>query len=152
MTRGLLPGGLLASAFLAAALAAQQAPPASQKKPSAPPAKEQEKEDEPPEEDPSLKPKVFSFNPLAAIKNISAGNYYFKKGNYKAARDRYLEATQWNPGSAEAFFKLGETEEKRHDKHAARAAYEKYLELAQDAKGDTKGNDPLRKKIEKWPK
>ena len=148
MTRGLLSGGFLARAFLAATLAAQQPPPASQKKPPAPPAKQQEKEDEPPEEDVSLKPKEFSFNPLAAIKNINAGNYYFKKGNYVAAKDRYFEATQWNPSSAEAFFKLGEAEEKRHDKQAARAAYEKYLELAQDAKGA----EALRKKIEKWPK
>jgi predicted TPR repeat methyltransferase len=42
---------------------------------------------------------------------------------------RYLEATQWNPGYAEAFLRLGETYEKLKDRPASRKAYEKYLEL-----------------------
>jgi tetratricopeptide (TPR) repeat protein len=127
-------------------VAAQQPPPESQKKPPVKPPQQQQ-EEEPPEEDASMKTEEFVLNPLQANKEINAGNFYFKKGNFRAAKARYARATKWNPGSSEAFLKLGEAEEKLHDKQAARAAYEKYLDLAQDAK-----NDALRKKIEKWPK
>jgi tetratricopeptide (TPR) repeat protein len=99
--------------------------PAEQSKPE---------EQEPPEEDESLKPKEYSFNPLEAERDLKVGNYYFKKGNYKAAASRFREATRWNPTYAEAFLRLGESEEKLKDKPAAQQAYEKYLELAPDAK------------------
>ena len=111
--------------FLAIPLAAQEP------KPSAPPASQ---EQEPPEEDPDLKPKEYSFNPLEASRNIVAGNFYFKKGNYRAASRRYLEASKWDPTSSEALLKLGEADEKMRDFPAARQAYEKYLTLASDAK------------------
>jgi tetratricopeptide (TPR) repeat protein len=89
---------------------------------------------EPPEEDEALKPKEYSFNPLQAEKEITAGNFYFKKGSYKAAAARFLEATRWNPGMAEAYLRLGEAEEKQKHKEDARKAYQKYLELAPDGK------------------
>ena len=46
---------------------------------------------EPPEEDSSLKPREYSFNPVQAKKEIVAGNFYFKKGNYRAAVQRFTE-------------------------------------------------------------
>lgn len=101
--------------------------PAEQSKP-------QVQEQEPPEEDESLATKEYSFNPLEAEKNLKVGNYYFKKGNYKAAVNRFREATKWNPSYAEAFLRLGEGEEKMKDKKAAREAYAKFLELAPDGK------------------
>ena len=91
-------------------------------------------EQEPPEEDPDLKPTEYTFNPLEASRNITAGNFYFKKGNYRAAARRYLEATKWDPTSAGAQLKLGEASEKLRDLAAAREAYEKYLTLATEAK------------------
>jgi len=140
---------ILASAFLSAAMliAQDQQPPQQQKKlETTRPAKPAEQE--PPEEDESLKPEEFSLNPLEAQRNITAGDYYYKtKKNYHAAARRYLRATKWDPGSPEAFLKLGESEEKLNDHAAAREAYEKYLELAPAAK-----NAPaIQKKIEKWP-
>lgn len=96
--------------------------------------KQQTVEQEPPEEDESLKPKEYSFNPLEAERDLKIGNYYFKKGNYKAAASRFVEATRWNPNYAEAFLRLGESDEKLKDKAAAQQAYTKYLELAPDAK------------------
>lgn len=92
------------------------------------------KEQLPPEEDEAIAPKEYSFNPLEAEHDVQIGNYYFKKGNYKGALNRFREATRWNPSSAEAFLRLGDTEEKMHDKPAARQAYAKYLELAPDGK------------------
>ncbi len=109
--------------LLAGAVCAQDS-----KKPAEP------KEQQPPEEDESVAPKEYSFNPLEAEHDVQIGNYYFKKGNYKGARSRFREATRWNPSSAEAFLRLGDSEEKLRDKAAARQAYEKYLELAPDGK------------------
>ena len=99
----------------------------------------------PPEEDTSLAPKEYSFNPLQAKKDITTGNYYLKKGSYRAAAGRFAEATKWNDGDSEAWLKLGETEEKLKDHKAAKEAYAKYLELAPEAKN----SEEIRKKMEK---
>jgi tetratricopeptide (TPR) repeat protein len=95
---------------------------------------QQQQEQEPPEEDESLAPKTYSFNPLEAEKDLKVGLYYFKKGNYKASTSRFKEATLWNPTFAEAFLRLGESEEKLKDKKAAGEAYSKYLALSPDGK------------------
>jgi tetratricopeptide (TPR) repeat protein len=134
---------IFASLVLTGAMVAQ--PPPQEKKNPPPPTKQEE---EPPEEDESLVPKEYALNPLESARNITAGNYYFKKGNFRAAAKRYTEATKWDPGSADAFFKLGEADEKLKDRAAAREAYTKYLTLAPDAKNASE----LKKKIEKWPK
>ena len=127
----------MARAFLAASLLACVL---SAQKPAVTPA-------EPPEEDESLAPKVYALNPVQAKKEITAGDYYFKKPNYSAAAKRYLEATRWDPGSAEAFRKLGEAREKLRQYGPAREAYTKYIELAEDPKE----KDAIHKKMDKWP-
>ena len=131
---------ILANFLLGCLLIAQTQPPAQKKAP--PPAKQ---EQEPPEEDESLKPKVYALNPLEADKNITAGDFYFKKGNYRAAERRFEEATKWDPGSAEAFFKLGEADEKLKDRRGARAAYQKVIDLAPDGKDTGKAKERLEK-------
>lgn len=134
----------LAALWLACTLAAQQA--SSDKKLQTPPPKPEEQE--PPEEDESLKPKEYTLNPIEAQRNIAAGDYYYKfKKNYHAAANRYIEATRWNPTSAEAFFKLAECDEKMKDFAAAREAYTQYLGLSPDAKNAAE----IKKKIAKWP-
>ena len=124
-------------AIAAGGRAAAQQPPA----PPPPAAQEQE----PPEEDESLKPREYSFNPLEAAHDLKVGNYYFKKGSYKAAQRRFTEATKWDPGFAEAYLRLAETEEKLKDSKAAKAAYSRYLELAPDSKEA----DSVRKRLAK---
>ena len=57
-----------------------------------------------------------------------------KPAGYRAALGRYEAAAKYNPNSAEAFFKLGEAEEKLKNKDAARTAFEKVLQLAPDSK------------------
>jgi len=99
----------------------------------------------PPEENKSLAVKDYAFNPIQAQKEIRTGNYYFKKGSYRAAAGRFEEATKWNDGEPEAWLRLGEAEEKLKDSKAARNAYTKYLELASDAKNA----DEVRKRLEK---
>ena len=89
---------------------------------------------EPPEEDQSMIPKAYAFNPLQATKEIKVGNYYFKKGNFRAAAMRFEEATKWNPGDAEAWLRLGDARAKLKDKQGARESWKKYVELSSDPK------------------
>lgn len=100
----------------------------------APASKPPKMEDLPPEEDAAAKPKEYSFNPLQAETEMTTGRYYFHRGKYRAAAERFREAARWNPTLAEAYERLGATEEKQHDSKAAREAYSKYLEMAPDAK------------------
>ena len=115
-------------ALLAAAALAQQEKPPPQ---------------EPPEEDAALAAKEYSFNPLQAAREIRVGAFYARKGTWRAAAQRFEEATKWDPGNLEAWLKLGEMREKLKDDKGAREAYTKYLDLAPDAK-----NAPaLKKKV-----
>ncbi len=128
---------------LLAQLFAQSDGPTLKKRPADQPKSQQTQEQEPPEEDESVAPKTYSFNPLEAEKDLKVGLYYFKKGNFKASTNRFREATLWNPTYAEAFLRLGESEEKLKDKKAADEAYSKYLALAPDAKDA----DSIKKKL-----
>lgn len=103
------------------------------------------KEEVPKEEDENLSAKEYSFNPLQAEKEVRVGEYYFKKGSYRAAALRFREATKWNQGYGEAWLRLGETAEKQKDAKTAKEAYAKYLEIAPDAKDAAE----IRKKLEK---
>jgi tetratricopeptide (TPR) repeat protein len=130
--------------MLCGALWAQQPAPKSQSAQA--PAKQQaeQKEQAPPEEDEELQPaKEYTFNPLQAEKELRIGNYYFKKGSYKAAVNRFQEATRWNANLAEAYVRLGDAEEKRKNRKGAREAYTKFLELAPE----DKRADEIRKKL-----
>ena len=91
-------------------------------------------EELPPEEDAAEKPKEYMFNPLQAENEMKAGEFYFKRGKFAAAANRFKEATLWNPTLAEAFLRLGEADEKRHDRDGAKQAYSKFLEVAPDSK------------------
>ena len=94
------------------------------------------------------KPKEYSFNPLQAEHEVKIGNFYFHKGKYRAAEQRFREATRWNPNLAEAYVRLGEAAEKEKDWSAAREAYEKFVELA----ADDKRSPEIRKKLAKLTK
>jgi len=123
---------VLLALVLAAALCAQD--DKSSEKSKGQQSKPEQQEQQPPEEDESLKPKEYAFNPLEAQHDLEIGNYYFKRGNYKAAVSRFREATLWNPGFADAYLRLGDSEEKLKNRDAAGKAYAKYLELAPDGK------------------
>ena len=112
-----------------------QAHPSTNKAPGSqlPPSEE----DLPPEEDESAAPRTYTFNPLESERNVKVGNFYMHQGTprgYRAAAGRYSDATKYNPTSADAFFKLGEAEEKLKRKDAAKAAYQRVLQIAPDSK------------------
>lgn len=120
-----------------------QAAPAQNQEHSAPAATQQAppaqngSDDDLPEEDESLKPKVYPFNPLEAERNIKVGNFYMHQGTprgFRAAVGRFQDATRYNPSSAEAFFHLGEAEEKLKHTAKAKEAFDRVLKLAPDSK------------------
>lgn len=118
-------------------------PPPPDYKPPAPPTYE-----EPPEEDESLSTsKVYTFNPLQAKKEIEVGNMHMTRGNYKGAVYRFREATLWDDGNVDAYYKLGEANEKLKDYPSAREAFTKYAEMV----GDRKKVADVQKRIAKYP-
>jgi tetratricopeptide (TPR) repeat protein len=124
---------------------ARQSPKQDELKRERPKPPVSEQEEVPPEEDVSVAPTEYSFNPLQAEKDLRTGNYYYKKGSFRAAAMRYREATRWNEGYGEAWLRLGIASEKLKDKKSAREAYAKYLETVPDAKDAPE----IRKKVEK---
>lgn len=106
----------------------QQAPPNSNSTQNG------QAEEEPPEEDESRIPEKFVLNPLESERNVRVGNYYWNKKNYRAAAGRYDRATRYNPSSAEAFYKLGEAQQKLKNADAARSAFQKVVQLAPESK------------------
>ncbi|MGA2271986.1 MAG: hypothetical protein ABSH00_00425 [Bryobacteraceae bacterium] len=149
MSRRLLALLALGAATLAAQNSGNpQAPsdsPPTQLKTERPQPATSDKEEVPPEEDSSLVTTTYSFNPLQSKKDVLAGKFYARKGNYRAAAGRYLSATKWDNGNSEAWLLLGKADERLKDKNAARDAYKKYLDLAADAKNAA----DIRKKLTK---
>ncbi len=115
---------MLAALAFAAFLWAHQPPPQPVEPPPA----------EPEEEDVSAKERTYEFNPIQAENELKIGRFYMRRGRWKAAAGRFEEATKWNPQLADAYLLLGEAREKLKEWPAARAAYEKFLELAPSSK------------------
>lgn len=123
------------AAFLAIGMvAAQEKPQKKLETDRNKPAATSPQEEVPPEEDAALASTEYSFNPLQSVKDVGVGDQYLKRGRLRAAEMRYTSATKWNDGNAEAWLKLGEVAERLKDTPKAKQAYEKYLELAADAK------------------
>jgi len=126
---------VLGSLLLAAAYPAfpQQSQQQASPEKTPPPATKDEG-DNPPEEDETEKPTVYSFNPIQAEQEMKVGNFYMHKGSYRAAANRYEEASRWNPGLTEAYFRLAEAREKLKEPDAARKAFTRVVQLAPDSK------------------
>ncbi len=72
-------------------------------------------------------PKEKEYNPELAAKAVRIGDYYFKRKNFDAAIERYLEAMQYQPELAEAFENLGKTFEKKGDTVKAEQVYRDFI-------------------------
>ena len=130
-----IPGLLLAGLLPLAAQ--EQTPPQNPPKPQLEertPPKTSGKQAVPAEEDKSFLSEEHSFNPLQSQKSVEVGDHYFRNGNIQGAVYRYMDATLWNDGNAEAWLKLAKAQEKMKDTKAAKDSYTKYLELSPDAK------------------
>lgn len=60
-------------------------------------------------------PEIITPDPAQALKNLKVGDFYFRKGNYKAAADRYRDAVKYGPKNADAYEKLVRSLEKLDD-------------------------------------
>jgi len=69
------------------------------------------------------------WNPMKALKDIEVGDYYFRRKNYRAARERYKDALYYKDNDAVASFRLAECQEKLGDKTDATKYYEQYLKI-----------------------
>lgn len=131
--------------LLTLALSAQ-APPRSDQQSNRPPAREQGESSSkdtqidtaPPGDDAAKHPdsedvsdtsELKPWNPHKAMKNVEVGDYYFKRGNYRAAVSRYREALEWKPKDAMATFKLAQALDKTDQKSEAAEQYQAYLKI-----------------------
>jgi tetratricopeptide (TPR) repeat protein len=91
--------------------------------------------------------------PPGAAKDVEIGNYYFRKGSYRAALSRFEEAAQADPTYAAAYLGLGKVYEKIGLKRKALDAYQKYLDDlpsekdAEEAKGVHRAMARLEKEL-----
>jgi tetratricopeptide (TPR) repeat protein len=72
---------------------------------------------------------LHAYNPHKADKNVEVGDFYFKRGNYRAAESRFAEALLYMSHHAAATYKLAETQEKLGKTADARSNYQKYLKI-----------------------
>jgi len=68
-----------------------------------------------------------SYNPLEAERNCRIGDFYFKKKNYPAAIQRYLEAIDFQPNLIKAYEALGRAYEKSGKPEKAKEVYLDYI-------------------------
>jgi tetratricopeptide (TPR) repeat protein len=110
---------------------------ASHSKPTATSAQQPPDETDLPEEDETVKPRVYTYDPIEAERNIKVGKFYMHQGGdrgYRAAAGRFQDATKYDPKSAEAFFLLGQAEQKLKHKEKAEAAFHHVIALSPDSK------------------
>ena len=72
-------------------------------------------------------------NPLLADESVDIGNFYFKKKNYFAAIQRYLEALEYQPDSVRAYEALARAYEKNGETAKAINTYKTFLEKNPDS-------------------
>ncbi len=84
---------------------------------------------------------------MEAERSIKVGIYYMHKGKWRAAVQRFTLATKYNPSSPDAFFKLGEAEEKLKNTEAAKTAFSKVVHLAPNTKLAEEAQKKLEKKL-----
>lgn len=70
-----------------------------------------------------------TWDPHKAAKSVEVGDFYFKRGNYRAAEDRYREALRYKDNDAVATIRLAICLEKLGILDDARAEYESYLKI-----------------------
>ena len=73
------------------------------------------------------------FNPLEADKCLKVGDFYFKKKNYDAAIQRYMEALQYQPNRFDAYEALGRAYEKQGAREKALRVYLDFLQKYPEA-------------------
>lgn len=68
------------------------------------------------------------YNPKMAGDDVRVGEFYMNRGDYKGAYERFKEASQVDPGSAEAVFNLAQAARKMNRNDEAVQNYQIYLD------------------------
>ncbi len=76
---------------------------------------------------------VKELNPMLAEENLEIGNFYYKRKNYEAAIQRYLEALEYQPNMIKAFEALARAYEKNDELDKAINTYRDFLEKYPDS-------------------
>jgi tetratricopeptide (TPR) repeat protein len=69
------------------------------------------------------------YDPHRAMKDLEVADFYLKRGNYRAALERFNDALKYKPNDAQAIYGLAFTQEKLDLLEGSRKNYSKYLEL-----------------------
>lgn len=69
------------------------------------------------------------WDPHRAAKDVEVADYYYKRKNFRAARERYKDALVYKPNDAVAQFRLAECLEKTGNPAEARVHYQEYLKI-----------------------
>jgi tetratricopeptide (TPR) repeat protein len=72
---------------------------------------------------------LHAWDPHTAAKDVEVGDFYYRRGNYRAAEARYRDALLYKENDAIATFHLAECLEKMGILDDARAQYESYLKI-----------------------
>jgi tetratricopeptide (TPR) repeat protein len=88
------------------------------------------------------------YNPMMAEKILKIGDFYYKRKNYSAAIQRYIEALQYQPNRIDAYEALGRTYEKTGEISKAVSLYKDFVSKNPDS---PKATD-FREKIAKLEK
>lgn len=83
--------------------------------------------------DEDQQPDVILPDPEKAKEHLEIGDFYFKRGNYKAAEERYRDAIRYLPSWAEPYRKLTRLLEKQGDFPAAVKICEEFIQVNPDA-------------------
>ncbi len=81
----------------------------------------------------TAEPEIVTPDPNQARENLEVGNFYFRRGNFKAAADRYREAVKYGPKNAEAYEKLIRSLEKMDDFEGALKACDDFIQVNPDS-------------------
>ena len=77
---------------------------------------------------------VQGYVPPSASKSVEVGDFYLKKGKYKAALSRFQEAVKTDPHYALAYRELGRVYEKMGSWKKSLDSYQRYLDELPSAK------------------
>lgn len=88
-------------------------------------------------------------NPMLAKKDVEIGDFYYKKKNYKAAIQRYLEALEYQPNLIEAYEALAQAYEKDDQMDKAVDTYKDFLKKYPDSPKSSDFRSKLSKLEEK---
>ncbi len=83
--------------------------------------------------DATAEPEIVTPDPNQAREHLEVGNFYFRRGNYKAAADRYREAVKYGPKNAEAYERLIRSLEKLDDFEGALKVCDDFIQVNPDS-------------------